>query len=99
MSAALSIGVMSLAGANGCTCVEDARFVVDPTRCSVLAGAVFCVCPPNDGCLNVGGRVRPAFDGVRPGAGVFGNSPGVGRSGVTGGYDILLSTYLQPSRL
>lgn len=85
MSEALSIGVTSLAGACGCDCCwTGVRVVVDPVRCI----CAFCW---KDGCLKLGGRARPAFDGVRAGAGVAGNMPGVGRRGVYGGRDILLS--------
>jgi hypothetical protein len=84
MSAARSIGVNSRDGAGvcGCVCAGAPRPAVDPVRCIPCCGP--------DGILNVGGRLKPAFDGVRAGAGVFGKSPGVGRKGVTGGYDILL---------
>ena len=80
MSAARSIGVTSLAGAvGGCTCPPP-TVLNDPVRCNVEL--------ENEGCLNEGGLARLAFDGVRCGAGVLGKSPGVGRRGVTGGYDI-----------
>jgi hypothetical protein len=83
ISAALSMGVTSLAGAcaAACGCVCAPTAVVDGARCSVE--------PEKEGALNEGGLVRPAFDGVRAGAGVLGKRPGVGRSGVTGGYDIV----------
>lgn len=59
------------------------RFAVDPCRC--ITGPAPDVV---EGALKAGGLIKLWCVGVRAGAGVFGNSPGVGRKGVTGGNDI-----------
>jgi hypothetical protein len=77
------MGVRSLAGVCVCACTDAPRFPADPWRWRADPGP-----DAVEGALKAGGLLRPGFEGVRAGAGVFGNSPGVGRNGVTGGYDM-----------